>query len=167
MNMDDLKKLKVVDLKNIIRNYKNTSCPAFSRLKKLDLINLIIKLNISQSRSQSKSPSRSQSQSRAPSRAPSQSRSRSRSRSQSEIVDKELKEQGLKIVAKKIEKAKKKFEKLPPETAMERLNRTGKRVKINEKIEELLEVQKYLNRILRDDISEELDNRKIRILLKR
>lgn len=150
MNIDDLKKLKVIDLKNLIRNYKKTSCPAFSKLKKLDLINLIIKLNISQSRS----PSESQSQSRSRPRSPSP-----------EIVDKTLKENALKLVVKKIASNKKKFEKLPPDTILQKQNRTGKREKISEKIDELLDVQKYLNRIYRDNITEKLNKQKIKILL--
>ena len=145
MNIDDLKKMKVVDLKNLIRSYKKTNCPAYSTLRKSQLINLIINQNISQSRQ----------------------RSRSRSPSESGIVDKKLKEQALKLVAKKIASNKKKFEKAPPQTAIERINNSGKREKINQKIDELLDVQKYLNKIYRDNINEKLDERKIKILLKK
>ena len=150
MNMDALKKMKVVDLKNIIRNYKKTNCPPYSKLKKLELINLIIKLNIPQSSNQSSS---------------NQSETRSSSL-QSGIIDKKLKEQLLKLVAKKIASKKKQFEKAPEQTTSERINKTGKKEKINQKIDELLDIQKYLNAIYRDNITEKVDKRKIKLLLK-
>tara|TARA_R110002110_G_scaffold331155_1_gene542352 strand:+ start:27 stop:482 length:456 start_codon:yes stop_codon:yes gene_type:complete len=151
MNMDILKKMKVVDLKNIIRNYKKTNCPPYSSLKKLELINLIIKLKIPQSSNQSSSSNQSETRS---------------SSLQSGIIDKKLKEELLKLVAKKIASKKKQFEKAPAQTAIERRDRTGKREKINQKIDELLDIQKYLNAIYRDNITEKVDKRKIKILLK-
>ena len=39
-------KLKVSELKDIIREYKTNNCPTFSKLKKADLINIIKKMNI-------------------------------------------------------------------------------------------------------------------------
>ena len=107
MNIDDLKKMKVIDLKNVIRNYKKTNCPAYSTLKK------------------------------------------------SQLID-----------SKKIANKKKQFEKAPAQTAIERRDRTGKREKINQKIDELLDIQKYLNTIYRDNITEKIDKEKIKILLK-
>ena len=150
MNIDDLKKMKVIDLKNVIRNYKKTNCPAYSTLKKSQLIDLIIKLKILSVRHE---PVR-------------QSSSQSRSSSQSGIIDKKLKEDFLKLVSKKIANKKKQFEKAPAQTAIERRDRTGKREKINQKIDELLDIQKYLNRIYRDNITEKIDKEKIKILLK-
>ena len=150
MNIDDLKKMKVTDLKNVIRNYKKTNCPPYSSLKKSQLIDLIIKLKISSVR---QSPS-------------NQSSSESRSSSKSGIVNKKLKEDFLKLVSKKIASKKKAFEKAPPQTAIERRDRTGKRENINQKIDELIDVQKYLNRIYRDNINEKIDKEKIKILLK-
>mgnify|MGYP003624977990 CR=1 FL=1 len=150
MNIDDLKKMKVIDLKNVIRNYKKTNCPAYSTLKKSQLIDLIIKLKILSVRHE---PVR-------------QSSSQSRSSSQSGIIDKKLKEDFLKLVSKKIANKKKQFEKAPAQTAIERRDRTGKREKINQKIDELLDIQKYLNTIYRDNITEKIDKEKIKILLK-
>ena len=155
MNIDDLKKMKVIDLKNVIRNYKKTNCPAYSTLKKSQLIDLIIKLKILSVRHE---PVRHE-----PVR---QSSSQSRSSSQSGIIDKKLKEDFLKLVSKKIANKKKQFEKAPAQTAIERRDRTGKREKINQKIDELLDIQKYLNAIYRDNITEKIDKEKIKILLK-
>lgn len=151
--MNDLKKMKNDDLKNLIRKYKSKNCPPYSKLKKNDLIDLIIKLKIPQEISE-----------RPPDRQlPA---GRSRQRNNNNVVQEDTKKKLLDIVAKKIASKKKQFEKAPEQTAMERRERTGKREKINQKIDELLDIQKYLNRIYRDNINEKVDKEKIKILLK-
>lgn len=144
--MNDLKKMKNDDLKNLIRKYKSKNCPPYSKLKKNDLIDLIIKLKIPPDR-----------------QLPA---GRSRQRNNNNVVQEDTKKKLLDIVAKKIASKKKQFEKAPEQTAMERRERTGKREKINQKIDELLDIQKYLNRIYRDNINEKVDKEKIKILLK-
>ena len=52
-----------------------------------------------------------------------------------------------------------------PKTAGPRMNKTDKQIKLEQKLDELLDIQKYLNRIYRDNITEKVNRKKIEALL--
>lgn len=173
MNISDLKKMKNADLKNVIRKYKKSNCPPYSTLKKSDLVDLIVKLKIKPNSTKSvpvkKSPVRTIPVKKSPikkSPAPKSPAPKSPvSQDNSGIVDKAQKEKLLKNIAKMILKTKKDIDDTPI-VGGPRMNKSNKMIELEEKLENLLTIQKYLNTIYRDNITEKVDRKKIKMLLK-
>ena len=162
MNRNDLKKMTNADLKNLIKKYKKSNCPPYSTLKKSDLIDLIIKLKIKPEttrpvQTQPKSPVRSAPVRSAPPRSPVRE-------DDSGIVDKTKKEKLLKKVAKMISKTKKELDETP-DIGGPRMSKSSKQIELEEKLDNLLTIQKYLNTIYRDNIKEKVSRKKIEALL--
>ena len=171
MNRNDLKKMTNANLKNLIKKYKKSNCPPYSTLKKSDLIDLIIKLKIKPEttrpvQTQASSPVRSAPVRSAPVRSPVRSappRSPVR-QDDSGIVDKTKKEKLLKKVAKMISKTKKELDETP-DIGGPRMSKSSKQIELEEKLDNLLTIQKYLNTIYRDNITEKVSRKKIEALL--
>lgn len=168
MNISDLKKMTNADLKNVIRKYKKSNCPPYSTLKKSDLVDLIVKLKIKPNSTKSvpvkKSPVRTIPVKKSPVKKSPAPKSPV-SQDNSGIVDKAKKEKLLKNVGKMILKTKKDLDDTP-NVGGPRMNKSNKQIELEERLEDLLTIQKYLNTIYRDNITEKVNRKKIELLLK-